>query len=273
MNKKNLPYILVIVLIIVAAAYVFYTQFAPLPHLSNATALAFDNQPVSTSTYSELYSIANNQSLARGVSIAFASNPGYQKINGTELYAGGKPEMLYVGAEYCPYCAITRWSMMIALMRFGNFTGLHYMTSSGVDVFPNTATFTFYNSTYSSPYLTFVPVETTTNKPDPATGFYYPLQSINASQTVVFSAYDKNSDIPFVDFGNQSLQVGTPINPQIVAGKNWTDIISSLNQPSSQISENIIGTANLYTTAICEEIGNKAPVCSQSYVESIEKYD
>lgn len=29
--------------------------------------------------------------------------------NGTPLTSGGKPEMLYIGAEYCPFCAFERW--------------------------------------------------------------------------------------------------------------------------------------------------------------------
>src|SRR5258706_2836824 len=27
----------------------------------------------------------------------------------------GKPEFLYMGAEYCPYCAAERWAMVVAL--------------------------------------------------------------------------------------------------------------------------------------------------------------
>src|SRR5215472_10970196 len=30
------------------------------------------------------------------------------------LTSGGKPEILYVGAEYCPYCAAERWAMAVA---------------------------------------------------------------------------------------------------------------------------------------------------------------
>ena len=31
----------------------------------------------------------------------------------------GSPELFYYGAEYCPYCAAERWSVVIALSRFG----------------------------------------------------------------------------------------------------------------------------------------------------------
>src|SRR6202043_382420 len=50
----------------------------------------------------------------------------------------GKPEILYVGAEYCPYCAAQRWAVVTALSHFGTFSGLGTTTSSASDVDPNT---------------------------------------------------------------------------------------------------------------------------------------
>jgi len=48
----------------------------------------------------------------------------------------------------------------VALSRSGTFTtplrGIHFSAS---DVFPNTATLTFYQSRYTSNYLAFTPVE------------------------------------------------------------------------------------------------------------------
>ena len=43
-----------------------------------------------------------------------------QAISDTALTSNGKPEMLYIGAEFCPYCAASRWSMALALSRFGH---------------------------------------------------------------------------------------------------------------------------------------------------------
>ena len=53
--------------------------------------------------------------------------------NGTPLTANGKPEMLYMGAEYCPYCAAERWAMIQALSRFGTFSGLSTVHSASVN--------------------------------------------------------------------------------------------------------------------------------------------
>ncbi len=83
-------------------------------------------------------------------------------ITDAALTSNGKPEMLYIGAEFCPYCAAMRWSMAVALSRFGTLWPLRGIHSSPTDVFPNTATLTFYKSSYASKYLIFTPVENET---------------------------------------------------------------------------------------------------------------
>ncbi len=68
----------------------------------------------------------------------------------------GLPLAFYWGAEFCPYCAATRWGIIIALSRFGTFDKLYNMFSSATDpAGPNTPTFTFYKVTYTSKYLAF----------------------------------------------------------------------------------------------------------------------
>ena len=44
--------------------------------------------------------------------------------------ATGKPEVLYVGAEFCPFCGAERWPLIVALSRFGHFTTLTNMQSA-----------------------------------------------------------------------------------------------------------------------------------------------
>ena len=75
------------------------------------------------------------------------------------LLSGGRPEVLAVGAEYCPFCAAERWPLVVALARFGRFTVLHDASSSTQSVFPGTSTFSFHDVRYTSAYLTFTGVE------------------------------------------------------------------------------------------------------------------
>ena len=70
----------------------------------------------------------------------------------------GLPRVVDIGAEYCPYCAVLRWSLVAALLRFGTFTGLKETTSSA-DLAP-VPSFSFLGSSYTSTYVAFTPYET-----------------------------------------------------------------------------------------------------------------
>src|SRR6266480_5347594 len=100
----------------------------------------------------------------------------------------GKPQFLYIGAEYCPYCAAQRWATVVALSHFGTFDKLYQTTSSSTDVYPSTPTFTFYTghyggSFYTSKYIDFVPVETEDQQQNP-------LQTPTADQQNLLNTYD-----------------------------------------------------------------------------------
>jgi thiol-disulfide isomerase/thioredoxin len=192
------------------------------------------------------------------------------KINDQALTSAGKPEMLYIGAEYCPYCAAMRWSMAVALSRFGTFTtplrGFH---SSSTDVDPNTPTLTFYKAGYQSNYLTFTPVENETIAQKP-------LQATTSAQQALWVKYDTDSSgytgYPFVDFGNKALLKFPIYDPSILKGMTWAQVASALNDPSSKVAQAIDGAANYMTAAICKMTGNNGPagVCTSASIKSLE---
>jgi thiol-disulfide isomerase/thioredoxin len=203
---------------------------------------------------------------------------------GTSLTANGKPEMLYMGAEYCPYCAAERWAMIVALSRFGTFSGLatvHSAAANGAgqaEPFPNTPTFTFANATYTSKYLTFSSVEEQTNIPDSATGGYTQLQKPTAAQQALIAKYDvppyvpsgASGSIPFVDFGNKYLIAGASYSPQVLAGLSWATIAADLSNPSSPVAKAVDGTANYITAALCKLTGNQPASACTATVQSLE---
>ncbi|MGH3271347.1 MAG: DUF929 family protein, partial [Trebonia sp.] len=52
---------------------------------------------------------------ASQIAAASAANAGdFATVSGKALTSGGKPEVLYVGAEYCPYCGAQRWAMIVS---------------------------------------------------------------------------------------------------------------------------------------------------------------
>jgi Domain of unknown function (DUF929) len=200
------------------------------------------------------------------------------------LTASGKPEMLYMGAEYCPFCAAERWAMVVALSRFGTFTGLATTHSAVTDgqgdqeVDPNTPTWTFLRANYTSPYLTFGHVEMNTNIPDPSTGGYTNLQTPNTAQNALIDKYDnapyskaEAGSIPFIDFGNKYLVVGASYNPQVLAGKTWAQVAAALTDSSSQIAQAVDGTANYITAAICGMTGNQPATVCTTQIQTLEK--
>lgn len=179
--------------------------------------------------------------------------------------SSGKPILLYVGAEYCPYCAAERWSMVVALSRFGTFSNLHITSSSSTDVDADTPTFTFYKSTYASPYLIFQPVEVEDRN-------QAPLQAMTSAQNKLFDKYNPDGSFPFLDFGNQYIAIGASYQNSVLADQDWHSIARQLNNPQSLVAGSIVGTANYMTAAICQINGNKpASVCSASPIPSIEK--
>lgn len=270
MENKRIVYVLITLLIVVIVGLAIYQKATANPN-TNLTAL--DGVVVNQQYVNGLYTIANNRTLANKIGIPIYSNQGYQKLfNRSLLIVNNKPALVYVGADYCPYCAITRWSMILALMRFGNFSNLHYMTSGASDVYGSTPTFTFYNSSYQSKVISFLDVETNTNKINPNTNYYYKLETPNNIENSTLFSYNQRQSIPFLDFGNGSIQVGAIVGPGVIKGMNWNQILNNMRDPKSVVAQNLIGGANLFTVRICE-ITNNTPknVCGQQYVSNYEK--
>jgi thiol-disulfide isomerase/thioredoxin len=202
-----------------------------------------------------------------GSVLSFNPKP-VSRIAGPPLTANGKPEMLYIGAEFCPYCAAMRWAMAVALSRFGSFApplrGIH---SSGTDVYPNTPTLTFYKAKYTSKYLTFTPVENETISGSP-------LQSTTAAQQAIWAKYEPNPSTrgyPFIDFGNRYLIQSPIYSPAVLAGKTWAQVAAALHDPSSPIARGALGAANYITAAICKITDNTpSAVCSTRTVAAIQ---
>jgi len=191
--------------------------------------------------------------------------------------ASGRPQIVYFGAEYCPYCAAERWGLIVALSRFGTFSNLHTARSATDDVFPGTPTFTFSGSTYQSQYVDFKAVELQTSTR--VGGTYQTLQTPTADEATLLARYNAppyvpaNSAgaIPFVDVGNQYVLSGSNFSPQLLADSSWDDVAANLKNPNSEDAKAIVGTANVITAAICASTNDTpASVCGQPAIKPIE---
>lgn len=195
-----------------------------------------------------------------------SANNVIKPVTGTPLTGpNGHPEVFYLGAEYCPFCAAERWPMVIALSRFGTFSGLKTTTSSSSDVDPNTPTFTFHGATYTSQYIDFVSVETTDRDRNP-------LETPTAAQQELVTKYDTSGSIPFVDFGNRYAFSGAMYLPDVLGGMSWQAVADALQQSDSTQAKAVLGSANFITAAICKLTADQpAPVCSSATIQAIEK--
>jgi len=76
------------------------------------------------------------------------------KAPGPVLSIAGKPAIVFVGEESCPFCAAERWPLAVALSHFGTWSHLGSTRFSATDVFPSTATLSFRTASYRTSDLT-----------------------------------------------------------------------------------------------------------------------
>ncbi len=262
-KKEYIIYAVVAVLIVVGViVYIFTTSGSGSPMIG---------RQVSSSDMLALQQIANNNTLANkvgaGIVVAGAGSDLPAKVSGMPFLVGGKPEVLYVGADYCPYCAATRWGLILALMRFGNFSGLEYMQSSSTDYAADTATFSFINSSYRSSLVHFDGLEIE-NRTGGSTGV-----NLSDSEQLAFNKYSSDGGgIPFIDFGNSSVQNGAAVSPVLIHGYTWSEIIRNISVPNSSLAQAVIGNADVFTARICASnstLNATASACEQPYVKRI----
>jgi hypothetical protein len=202
---------------------------------------------------------------------------GLTAVSGPPLTRGGKPEVLYLATEYCPYCAMENWPLIVALSRFGQFTGLTTSRSPTFEHIAPVDSWTFYGSRYASPYLSFVPVEQYSNvlvnakaNPD-ARESYRKLQQLTPAQQALFARYDKTRSTPFLDFGNHAAQTGSgPIPAQLMTGKSWPQLAAAFRQPGTDLGAALLTEADSLTAGLCRLTGDRPASACPAFITNIQ---
>jgi hypothetical protein len=176
-----------------------------------------------------------------------------QPVNGgSALSIDDKAGIVFVSEESCPFCAAERWPVVIALSHFGTWGHLGATTSSSTDIYPNTATFSFRDATYHSPYLTLRTTELTDNAG-------HALQAPSPLDNMLIDRYDvppyvdsadQSGAVPFLDIDNHYILAGAQYNPQVLAGMSVSQIAAQLDDPSSPLAKAVDGSANALIAAI-----------------------
>jgi hypothetical protein len=270
----GLVVVVIAVLVIVKATGSSSTNTSYTPTTAAPASVVHDVTSIPTSVYNTV-----------GVNYPSSAQPVSQPIvlkNQPPLTLDGKsPAMLYLGAEYCPYCAAERWAMTAALSRFGTWSNLKITSSSHTDVFANTHTFSYYGATFTSPYLTFHSIEQYTNIPTSGGG-YTALESPTKEEAKVIAKYSNPTYVPgatagevsypFVDIGNVALISGASYSPGILANQTWQQIAGSLDDPTNPVTQSIVATANYMTASICASTKDApSSVCTSPGVTAAAK--
>ena len=183
------------------------------------------------------------------------------KTSGPPLTIGGKPAIVFVSEESCPFCAAERWSLAVALSHFGTWSHLGTTTSSATDVYPDTATLSFRTAHYQSTKLTLRTTELTDNAGRP-------LQAQTPLDTRLIDAFDvppyvnsadQSGAVPFLDIANRYILAGAQYDPQVLAGLSTAQIASQLSNPSSPVAQAIDGSAQVIVAAIDQVLHHKTP--------------
>ena len=247
--------------VVVAIGILLIVLFAPTPLPLNTPAPSFVTGVLANISINQEKAIGSD-SLPPPLEATPSQTPSLQT-------SANLPELYYIGSNACPYCAAERWSLVIALDRFGSFQNLKETSSLSTDIYPSTNSLSFYGSTYQSKYLSFISVElyTSTNTT---------LESPNSTEENLLSTFDippyapSSGGIPFLDLGGQYVVAGSGFSPSLLQGLSQTQIANDLKNPTSADAKAIIGNANYLTAGICK-ITNNAPasVCKVSPITSL----
>ena len=180
--------------------------------------------------------------------------------SGPPLTVGGKPAIVFVSEESCPFCAAERWSLAVALSHFGTWSHLGSTMSSATDVYPGTATLSFRAAVYRSTELTLRTTELTDNAGRP-------LQAQTPLDTRLIDAFDvppyvnsadQSGAVPFLDIANRYILAGAQYSPQVLAGLSAAQIAAQLANPSSPVAQAIDGSARVIVAAIDQVLAGRA---------------
>jgi len=178
----------------------------------------------------------------------------------------GKAVFVFLGAEYCPFCAAQRWAAIVALSRFGTFGQLTPITT----VEGGIPSFSFHEIAYHSDYIQLQAKEIQDGR------FPFPQEydKLTQQQLQLLKTYDSKpaTQIPFVDINNKYASAGSYYEPDNLHVSSYRDINDQLKNPQSKIAQSIYGSANYLTAAVCEVTDNKpASVCTSSLIVNMQQ--
>lgn len=189
---------------------------------------------------------------------------GLHRVYDTPRLIDGRPLTVFVGGQFCPFCASMRWPLVKALSRFGTFSGLGQILSrNGTDGFVSIASYDFAHASYRSDFITAHLLEVADVNGNP-------LQRLGPDDIDLVNRFDPNGSIPFV-FVAGSYVAQLSYSPQLLAGKSFQQIQDDVNSSTpAQVGAAVNREADAITAAICKVDGARpASICQQPSIQAL----
>lgn len=202
--------------------------------------------------------------------VSALSGPLPEVVPGQTLYqVGGRPAVVFVGAEFSPYSAAASWALVVALSRFGTWSDLGQATTPSTVVFARTPGFSFTGAGFRSPYVTLQAVERYSSKlASTAPAGFVSLATPSAgvlSQMRHFDAQAGTPLLPFVDVAGRVVGTGSAVgfSPALLQGLSMSQVGAALGDPSSALGQAVLAAANVTVASVCAADGGRpAAVCT-----------
>lgn len=192
----------------------------------------------------------------------------FVKYSNEPLLANGKVRVIFIGAEFCPFCATERWPIVEALNKFGTFSELKETISASFnEPFLDLPTYNFMSAKYNSKYIQFDHKETGDRN-------FRPLEKLTRDEELLFNAYNPRGSIPFLLIGGKKggiVQIGVGYSPEALQGLTFSQVQAELkNNPNSKLTQDITKEANIITALICYNNDNQpAEICTNTEIANL----
>ena len=184
-----------------------------------------------------------------------------QKINDPALVSDGKPELLFIGAEFCPICAAERWPMYVALSKFGTFSPppgkIHSAVRDG-----DLADADLLRDDVHQP-VSDLHLGGDHDQPTRWRLLRAPRDADRGPAEALVGAHQRTPSRSWTSGGSRIL-TSAQYNPGDLSGVSFDNIVSDIGDNSTVVGADVDAAANVLIKTICSSLtGNKpADVCS-----------
>jgi hypothetical protein len=186
----------------------------------------------------------------------------FVEVSEEPITRNGKLFVFFMGAEYCPFSAAERWSIVRGLQKFGQWDGLKQTMSAARDEpFLNLPTYDFTGATYSSSQIEFVARELKDRE-------FKPLQKLQKTEERLVRKFNPKKEIPFLLVGGRFMQLGAGFTPKIFIGHTFRQTETELKKAESEIRKTIDAEGNIIAALLCVS-GLPPELCKETGVAEL----